>query len=97
MQLTLFRALQSINVADDTAAAVVESVENHMATRVEQATKPLEAKVDAKFDALQTSMVGLQAAMTRQTTLLAVILSVVGLLVASAVALGPLLATLIRN
>ena len=42
MQLTLFKALQSIRIRDDQATAVVESVEAYMANTVADAVKGLE-------------------------------------------------------
>lgn len=45
MQVALFKALQSIKIDDDRATAVVDSLEAYMKVRVEDAVKPLEAKL----------------------------------------------------
>lgn len=47
MHITLFRALKSINLSDDQAADVVKAVEEHIAVRIEDATKGVESKLTA--------------------------------------------------
>jgi hypothetical protein len=47
MQVDLFRALQSIKVPDERAATVVEKLEEHIAVKINEANKGLEAKLDA--------------------------------------------------
>ncbi len=46
MQITLFRALKTISLDDETAEKVVEAVEEHIEMAVGQAVKPLENKID---------------------------------------------------
>jgi K+/H+ antiporter YhaU regulatory subunit KhtT len=51
MEVLLFRALKSANIDDDTAAKVVEALEEHIDMVVGQANKALEAKLDGmKFN-----------------------------------------------
>ncbi|MBB5712401.1 hypothetical protein [Sphingomonas xinjiangensis] len=46
MQVSLFRALKSINIDDEIAAKAVEVVEEHIEMSVARAVKPLEDKID---------------------------------------------------
>lgn len=46
MEVLLFRALKSANIDDDTAAKVVEALEEHIDVAIGQANKALEAKLD---------------------------------------------------
>ena len=48
MQVTLFKALNSINIDDATATLVVEQLENFMKTKMEESTKGLEAQLKAQ-------------------------------------------------
>ncbi len=48
MQVTLFKALKSINIADDAATDVVAQVEEHIAMKINEATKGLEAQLKAQ-------------------------------------------------
>lgn len=73
MQLTLFKALRNIKMSDAQATDVVEAIEEHIAVKVTEANKALEAKVDS----VRTTMT---VWFSVQTALLAVI----GLAVASA-------------
>ena len=45
MQVTLFKALQSIKIDDDTATAVVDDLEDYMKGRMEDAVKPLSDQI----------------------------------------------------
>lgn len=59
MQVTLFRALRSVNIDDEIAQKAVEAVEEHIEMAVGQAVKPLENKIDtlmAKIDVLSTKI-----------------------------------------
>lgn len=47
MQVTLFRALQTIDVSDENAEKVVSSMETFMKTRMEEAITPLKAELSA--------------------------------------------------
>ena len=47
MQVTLFRALQTIKVSDENAEKVVSSMETFMKTRMEEAITPLKAELSA--------------------------------------------------
>ncbi len=47
MHITLYQALKSIKIDDEKAAAVVQSVEEHMAMKISDATKGLEAELRA--------------------------------------------------
>lgn len=48
MHIKLFRALKAANVSDDTAAEVVEAVEEYIAVKVQEANKALESKLTAQ-------------------------------------------------
>jgi hypothetical protein len=45
MQVTLFKALKSIKIDDATATSVVDDLEAFMKSRMEEVTKPIEAKL----------------------------------------------------
>ncbi|MET1756474.1 hypothetical protein ABVV53_13605 [Novosphingobium sp. RD2P27] len=47
MHVKLYQALKSVNVSDDAAAEVVDAVEEFLAVKINEATKGLEAKLDA--------------------------------------------------
>jgi hypothetical protein len=47
MQLTLFKAFQSLKLDDDTATKVVEALEEHIAVKIKEANAGLEAKLNA--------------------------------------------------
>ncbi|MBR0560532.1 hypothetical protein [Neokomagataea anthophila] len=47
MQIPLFTALQSVNVSDEKATEVVNSLESHLAMKITEANAPLLAKLDA--------------------------------------------------
>lgn len=71
MQVSLFRALKSINVEDEVAEQAVKVIEEHIEMVVAQAVKPLENKIDtliAKIDVLGTKIetvnTGTQTAVT---------------------------------
>lgn len=46
MEVLLFRALKSANIDEETAAKVVEALEEHIDVAIGQANKALEAKLD---------------------------------------------------
>ena len=48
MQLTLFKALQSLKLDDDKATEVVEALEAYMATKMNEATAGIEAQLRAQ-------------------------------------------------
>ncbi|WP_157080779.1 hypothetical protein [Methylobacterium variabile] len=48
MQLTLFKALQSLKLDDDTATKVVEAFEEHITMKVTDANAKLEAQLKAQ-------------------------------------------------
>lgn len=57
MQVSLFRALKSINIEDEIAERAVKVVEEHIEMSVARAVQPLESKIDmlvAKIDLLVT-------------------------------------------
>ncbi|MDB5479194.1 MAG: hypothetical protein JWO83_247 [Caulobacteraceae bacterium] len=84
MQITLFRALQGIKVGDDEAEAVVDRLETHVESVVNNNIKAVEAK-----------LAGLQAtldALRSQIQFVTVMLGVIGL----AIAAGPIIAKFIR-
>ncbi len=47
MHIPLYQALKSIKISDDAAAAVVASLEEHLAVKISEATKGLEAQLRA--------------------------------------------------
>jgi hypothetical protein len=84
MQITLFRALQEIKIAEDEAEAVVDRLETHM-----------ESVVDNHIKAVEARLAGLQASVDSlrfQIQFVGVMLGIVGL----AIAAGPLLTRLLR-
>lgn len=46
MHVALFKALKSIKVADNTATEVVDKLDSHIAMKISEANKALEAKLD---------------------------------------------------
>lgn len=88
MQITLFRALQSIKIDDDRASEVVEAVEEFVAVKIKEATAGLEAQ-------LKASTAGLEAQLKAQTWLIGALGSVIaiGVLVS---ALAPIITKLIH-
>jgi hypothetical protein len=47
MHIALYQALKSIRIADEQAAQVVSTLEEHMAMKISEATKGLEARLTA--------------------------------------------------
>jgi hypothetical protein len=47
MHIPLYQALKSIKISDEQAAAVVGSFEEHMAVKISEATKGLQAQLKA--------------------------------------------------
>lgn len=92
MQVTLFKALKSVNIDDAQATAVVDQLEEHLEKMIGDATKGLEAKLDA-------TRIGLEAkldAQSKQLNFTNVLLGIVGLGVPVAVAIGPAIAKLVH-
>ena len=84
MQITLFKALQSIKIHDDQAEAVVARLELHVESVMNNNIKAVEAK-----------LVGMQAtldAMKMQINFIGIMLGIIGL----AIAAGPIVAKLMR-
>lgn len=48
MHVPLYQALKAIKVSDEQAAKVVESLEEHIAVKISEATKGLEAQLKAQ-------------------------------------------------
>jgi hypothetical protein len=48
MQIPLYQALKSIKIADEQASAVVAALEEHIAMKISDATKGLEAQLRAQ-------------------------------------------------
>jgi hypothetical protein len=84
MQITLFRALQRIKIGADEAQAVVDRLETHVESVVNNNIKAVEGKlagIQASLDALRFQM-----------QIFAVMLGVIGL----AIAAGPIVARFVR-
>ena len=63
MQVTLFKALKSVNIDDTLATAVVDQLEEYVAVKIADATKNLEAQnkgLEAQIKGLETSIGGLK-------------------------------------
>ena len=84
MQIPLFRALQGIKVADDEAETVVDRLEAHVESVVNNSIKAVEAKLAS----LQASLDSLRF----QIQFFGFMLGVIGL----AIAAGPIVAKFIR-
>lgn len=56
MQVTLFRALKSANVDDETAHKVVDAIEEHIDMAVGQANKALETKIESMQSNMETTL-----------------------------------------
>ena len=84
MQITLFRALQSIKVGDDQATAVVERLESHVESVVNNNIKAVEGKLAG----MQASLEALRI----QVGFVGAMLGVIGLAIAAA----PIIAKLIH-
>ena len=63
MQVDLFTALQSVNIPDDRARAVVVALEEHIAMQISQATQPvlskletIEARMESRNDTLNAKI-----------------------------------------
>jgi len=84
MQIALFRALQSVKIDADHATAVVQQLESHVESVVNNNIKAVEGKLAG----MQAELAALNGKITFMTTLLAVI----GL----AIAATPILAKLIH-
>ena len=84
MQITLFRALQGIKVVDDQAEEVVDRLEAHVESVVNNNIKAVEAKLSG----LQASVDALRF----QIQFFGVMLGVIGL----AIAAGPIVAKFVR-
>lgn len=56
MQVTLFRALKSAKVDDETAHKVVDAIEEHIDMAVGQANKALETKIESMQSNMETTL-----------------------------------------
>ncbi len=99
MQITLFKALKSVNIDDASAKAVVDQLEEHIDTMISNATRPLEAKidglrvqVDAKTDSLRSQLDAKTDSLRSQLTFNNVLLGIIGLGIVAA----PIIAKLIH-
>jgi len=84
VQITLFKALKSINIDDASAMAVVDQLEDHVEVMISTAIKPLEAHnkaLESKIDSLRS-----------QLTFTNVLLAIIGLGIVAA----PIIAKLIH-
>ena len=91
MQITLFRALQGIKVDDDEAEGVVDRLETHVESVVNNSIRAVEGRLTV----LEGRMVSMQAsidALRFQIQFVGVMLGVVGL----AIAAGPLVTKFIH-
>ena len=91
MQVTLFKALKSINVDDEQATAVVAQLEEHLEKMIVDATKNLEAQNKSLEAKLDSTRIGLEAKLDAQRTQISFVgglLGVIGL----AIAAGPIVA-----
>jgi hypothetical protein len=88
MQITLFKALKSINIDDAQATAVVDQLEEHLEKMIGDATKGLEAQNRA----LESKIDGLKNQGTTQFAFISVMLA----LVALATTFGPAIAKLVH-
>jgi hypothetical protein len=83
MQLTLFKALQSIKLSDEAATAVVDQIEEHIAMKINEATKGLEMATKALEAKLDSTSKGLEAQLRAMTWLIGsfgVIISLIGVM-----------------
>lgn len=95
MHLPLFKALKTINIDDSRATEVVESLEEHMAMQMQDATRGLEVKFEGMEAKLESTRSGLEAkmdALRTQMTMVGTMLGVIGL----AIAASPIIAALIK-
>ncbi len=56
MQVTLFKALKSVKIDDTLATAVVEQLEDYVATKIAEVTEKLEAQnkgLESKIDSMR--------------------------------------------
>ncbi|MGN8001390.1 hypothetical protein [Sphingomonas sp. 22176] len=76
MEVLLFRALKSANIEGETAAKVVEALEEHIDVAIGQANKALEAKLDGikmSVDAVKAGNEQMRVWMVIITSILAII------------------------
>ncbi|MET3726060.1 hypothetical protein [Sphingomonas trueperi] len=76
MEVLLFRALKSANIDEETAAKVVEALEEHIDVAIGQANKALEAKLDGikmSVDAVKAGNEQMRVWMVIITSILAII------------------------
>ncbi|WP_066721998.1 hypothetical protein [Sphingomonas pituitosa] len=76
MEVLLFRALKSANIEEETAAKVVEALEEHIDVAIGQANKALEAKLDGikmSVDAVKAGNEQMRVWMVIITSILAII------------------------
>ena len=102
MHVTLFKALKSIKVSDEAASAVVDDIERHVESVVNNNIKAVQADLAAfrgefkgELAAMRGEFKGLALgieALKHQNILISLLISIVGL----AVAVGPIVAKFIR-
>ncbi len=83
MQITLFRALKGINIVDEDAISVVNGIEAHVESVVNNHIKAVEGRmttIDGKFNDLQASLDALRG----QIQFVGVMLGIIGLAIAAA-------------
>ena len=81
MQLTLFKALRSVNIDDTLATAVVDQLEDYVAVKIADATKNPEAQnkgLEAQIKGLETSIGGLKWQMGVTSAVIAISALIVG-------------------
>jgi hypothetical protein len=55
-RITLFKAPQSLEMADGVATAVVDKIEEHVAVKISEANKGLVTTLDARMQALEAKI-----------------------------------------
>ncbi|WP_333574083.1 hypothetical protein [Sphingomonas sp.] len=90
MEVLLFRALKSANIDEETAAKVVEALEEHIDVAIGQANKALEAKLDG----IKMSVDAVNKGVDQMRVWMIIITSIIGIVAlvgASAAAVAPFL------
>ncbi len=95
MQITVFKALKSIDIDDAQATNVVNELEKHMATLVGDAVKGLEAqnrvlesKVDAQNKIVENKLDGVSRAMDHNFEITKWMIGIVILMIGSSIGLA---------
>ena len=95
MHVALFKALKSIKVSDDAATVVIDGLDRHVESVVNNNIKAVEADLAAFRGEMRGELKGLGSgidALKHQVNLIGLLISVVGL----AIAAGPIVAKFIR-